>query len=138
VSVDGLVHVSQIGRQFEADPREAVRPGERVEARVLKVDVEKRQISLSMKPAPRERRRPSPAATHPRGARRSSPAAAARPGGGTPPPRSPAPPRGKASGPRRSGPPGKPSTPPPSRRPAFNNPFAVLADLKIGKGGARS
>jgi uncharacterized protein len=138
VSVDGLVHVSQIGRQFEADPREAVRPGERVEARVLKVDVEKRQISLSMKPAPRERRRPSPAATHPRGARRSSPAAAARPGGGTPPPRSPAPPRGKASGPRRSGPPGKPSSPPPSRRPAFNNPFAVLADLKIGKGGAHS
>jgi uncharacterized protein len=144
VSVDGLVHVSQIGPRSEPDPRESLRPGERVEVRVLKIDPEKRQISLSMKPAPRERRRPSAPSPRLRGERRPSPpangksAAEARRDSSSPP-------RARAAKPRRSGPPGKPSSPPPSgsrssgsRRPAFNNPFAVLADLKIGKRGARS
>jgi uncharacterized protein len=117
VNVDGLVHVSQIAPQSEAGPRGPVRPGARVEVRVLKVDVEKRQISLSMKPAPRERRRPPASPPRPRGAVRPSPPA----------------------GPR-SGRPGKTPSAPSSvpRRPAFNNPFAVLADLKIGKRGAGS
>jgi protein Tex len=140
VSVDGLVHVSQIGRRLATDPREAIHPGERVEVRVIKVDAEKRQISLSMKPVPRERRRPSSAASRPQGARRSSVAGEGESARPAAPSRSTAPPRAKGSGPRGTGPSGKrPSPPhPASRRPAFNNPFAVLADLKVGKRGVRS
>jgi uncharacterized protein len=124
---DGLVHVSQLGRRFEKDPSEAIVPGERVQVRVLKVDREKKQISLSLKPAP-PRRAPAP--------RRPAP----RPGDG--PPRD-----GKGRAPKtsrgdkgrrperpRGRPPGK-GGPPPRPRPAFNNPFAVLADLKAPKGG---
>jgi uncharacterized protein len=139
VGVDGLVHVSQIGRRGEADPREPLRPGERVEVRVLKVDSEKRQVSLSMKPAPRDRHRPSAPPARSRGQRRPSGPPNGKSAAGAPPRDSTSPPRARAAGPRRSGPPGKPASPPSaSRRPAFNNPFAVLADLKIGKRGARS
>ncbi len=50
VHQDGLVHVSQLGKAFVKEPREVVKPGDRVEVRVLKVDLEKKQISLSMRP----------------------------------------------------------------------------------------
>ena len=139
VGHDGLVHVSQLGRRFENDPLEAIRPGERVQARVMKVDLEKRQVSLSLKTPPPERRL---------GASRRP----GKPGRRPPPPsadRRPPPSRGdgasRGTGPRRG--PRKPSSPPPApgrrsgakpardRKPAFNNPFAVLADLKLPKKG---
>ena len=58
---DGLVHVSQLGRKFTKEPREVVHPGERLEVRVLKVDLEKKQISLTMRKPPEQRSAPRPA-----------------------------------------------------------------------------
>ena len=143
---DGLVHVSQIGRKFEQEPREVVRPGEHVEVRVLKVDLEKKQISLTMRPpAPRPERRPAPrprparpervaagerpatprppAAGEERPARadarppqRPRPARPERPAAGKPAPAA-APERPAASRPR-------PDRPPEPRRPAPNRPAA--------------
>jgi uncharacterized protein len=49
VHQDGLVHISQLSDKFIKDPREIVNPGDRVRVRVLEVNVEKNQISLSMK-----------------------------------------------------------------------------------------
>ncbi len=124
---DGLVHVSQLGRRFEADPSEAIAPGERVQARVLKVDREKKQISLSLKKAPARRpaapRRPAPRPGGDGKAPGDSKAAAAR--------RALERPRGKP--PRKGGqaPPARPAR----GRPAFNNPFSVLADLKVPRRG---
>jgi uncharacterized protein len=59
VQQDGLVHLSQLGKNGIKDPREAVQPGDRVTVRVLKVDLEKKQISLSMRPAPPRPTRPA-------------------------------------------------------------------------------
>jgi uncharacterized protein len=172
VHQDGLVHVSQLGRSFVKEPREVLKPGDRVEVRVLKVDLDKKQISLTMKPAPTrpERRgpakRPARADRPPRGPRPE-----ARPPGGEaptePPAERPAPRREKSRPSRTRPQPGARPTPahPPSaeganrpasdrtprpdrptgrrppakppdrrpeaRRPAFNNPFAVLAGLKV-------
>ena len=49
VHQDGLVHISQLSDKFVKDPKDAVSPGDRVKVRVLEVNVEKNQISLSMK-----------------------------------------------------------------------------------------
>lgn len=49
VHQDGLVHISEISHQFVSDPRSVVNPGDRVTVRVLAVDLERNQISLSMK-----------------------------------------------------------------------------------------
>lgn len=49
VHQDGLVHISQLADRFVKDPREVVSPGDRVQVKVLEVNVDKRQISLSMK-----------------------------------------------------------------------------------------
>jgi uncharacterized protein len=49
VHQDGLVHISQLSDKFVKDPREVVSPGDRVKIRVLEVNVDKSQISLSMK-----------------------------------------------------------------------------------------
>jgi uncharacterized protein len=146
VGHDGLVHVSQLGRRFARDPREAIQPGERVQARVLKVDREKRQVSLSLRTPPPDRRpapprrpgkpaprTPSRGADRPasRGADRPASRGADRPAsrgdGGRRGPRKPPPSPGSG---RRPAP--KPAR---ERKPAFNNPFAVLADLKLPKGG---
>ena len=56
---DGLVHVSQLGARFVKDPKTALKPGDHVQVRVLKVDLDKKQISLTMRPPP-ERKPPSP------------------------------------------------------------------------------
>jgi uncharacterized protein len=130
VGHDGLVHVSQLGRRFAKDPREAIQPGERVQARVLKVDREKRQVSLSLKTAPPERRpapprragKPAPR-TQSRGADRpASRGDGGRRGQGRP---RPSPGSGQRTGPKLAR----------DQKPAFNNPFAVLADLKLPKRG---
>ncbi len=55
VHQDGLAHISQLADRFVKDPREVVNPGDRVQVKVLGVNLEKGQISLTMKlrePAP--------------------------------------------------------------------------------------
>ena len=164
---DGLVHVSQLGARFVKDPKTALKPGDHVQVRVLKVDLDKKQISLTMRPAPERKpasarratpeRKPAPERRPPRRPVDSaSPAATAgvearparpeRPRRPTPagerpsPPRSAPPPsadRRERPRPERAAearrPPGKPPADrrPEPRRQVFNNPFAVLAGLKV-------
>jgi uncharacterized protein len=51
VHQDGLVHLSQLAPRFVKDPRTVVSPGDRVKVKVLAVDLEKTQLSLSIKQA---------------------------------------------------------------------------------------
>jgi predicted RNA-binding protein with RPS1 domain len=145
---DGLVHLSQLGPRHGARPLE---PGDRVDVRVLKVDLAKKQISLTMRTPPasrrpsrgdesRERRAAPGDKAPPRASsarRPPRPPAPARPAGKERPAEPPAPPAAvsppRPAGPRPSGARPRPATAPrpESRRPAFNNPFAVLAGLKV-------
>lgn len=59
--VEGLVHVSQLSREHVADPSDVIREGQRVTAKIIKLDPEKRKIGLSIREVeeaegPRERR----------------------------------------------------------------------------------
>jgi uncharacterized protein len=49
VHQDGLVHISRLSDRFVKDPREVVSPGDRVNVRVIEVNLEKNQIALTMK-----------------------------------------------------------------------------------------
>jgi uncharacterized protein len=49
VHQDGLVHISQLSDTFVKDPREVVSPGDKVQVRVMEINLEKNQIALSMK-----------------------------------------------------------------------------------------
>ena len=49
VHQDGLVHLSQLSDRFVKDPREVVNPGDHVSVRVLEVNMDKKQIALTMK-----------------------------------------------------------------------------------------
>jgi protein Tex len=49
VHQDGLVHVSQLADRFVKDPREVVNPGDRVNVRVVEVNLVKNQIALTMR-----------------------------------------------------------------------------------------
>ena len=49
VHQDGLVHISELAEHFVKDPREVVKVRQRVEVKVLNVDLERGRISLSMK-----------------------------------------------------------------------------------------
>jgi uncharacterized protein len=155
VQHDGLVHVSQLGAKSAKDPKTALKPGDRVEVRVLKVDLEKKQVSLTMRPAverkpparPKPARRPetrparpaSPEAKESTEARPLPPERPRRPAPSGERPRPPAEapsaerprPEGRTAEARR--PPGRPPADrrPEPRRQVFNNPFAVLAGLKI-------
>ena len=151
---DGLVHVSQLPAARTSDAKPQLQPGDRVEVRVLKVDLEKKQVSLTMKPraerrppadrAPRARDRPQarPSSERPRPPVGKRPAAEKRPDRPSTRPQG-APPA--VDRPRPERPPGRERPPaagrgagvappvarkPEPRRPAFNNPFAVLAGLK--------
>lgn len=135
VHQDGLVHISQLSDKFIKDPREAVSPGDRVKIRVLEVNVEKNQISLSMKnTAERPKLDLQPPARHPHSApgghaparnniARGPRPSIVQPNGGGNHPSGPGVKRGAA--PDRRG-------PPPPRKPkeAFNNPFGSLASLR--------
>jgi uncharacterized protein len=126
VGHDGLVHVSQLGRRLSGDPRETIHPGERVQARVLKVDLEKRQVSLSLKSPPPSRRAP-PRRSSTRGPDGPKKSLGRSPGAD-----------GRSRDPRKRSPaPGGEHRPraPRDRKPAFNNPFAVLAGLKLPRRG---
>ena len=56
VHQDGLVHISQLSDRFVKDPQEVVNPGDRVHVRVLEVNLEKNQIALTMKSEARPER----------------------------------------------------------------------------------
>jgi uncharacterized protein len=142
VHQDGLVHISQLSDKFVKDPREVVHPGMRVTVRVLEVNLEKSQIALTMKkPAaprrpPREKvaARPRPQAPAKANGGRAPSRPAPKPGGATPPAsapeKRPAPVAASAGArkPPRPAPPARPA------KPVFNNPFAVLADMKKPRG----
>lgn len=49
VHQDGLVHVSHLSNSFVSDPAQAVKLGQKVQVRVLEVDLPRKRISLSMK-----------------------------------------------------------------------------------------
>ncbi len=49
LSQDGLVHLSELSHEFIRDPFEIVQPGDLVTVKVMAVDFDKKQISLSMK-----------------------------------------------------------------------------------------
>lgn len=60
VKQDGLVHVSEIAHKYITDPAEALKLGQKVEAKVLEVDIPRKRIALSIKqtqeaPARREK-----------------------------------------------------------------------------------
>ena len=122
VHQDGLVHLSQLANHFVKDPKDVVSPGDRVSVKVLEINFEKKQISLTMKTASEVRRDPPR-----RDENRSSPnrdrGAYASAGGGGAGSRRPVP----ANHAARSSPLKKPV---PSPKPAFNNAFAGLAGLK--------
>jgi len=50
VHQDGLVHISQLADRYVRDPTEVVKVHQRVEVRVLEVDLKRGRISLSMRP----------------------------------------------------------------------------------------
>jgi protein Tex len=145
VHQDGLVHISQLSDKFVKDPREVVHPGMRVTVRVLEVNLDKSQIALSMKKpaAPRrppqekkkaERPRPKPEGARPDRPRgpRPAPAASAPPTASSD--RRPAAPPAKGAPPRKGPPSRPPERPVRPAKPVFNNPFAVLAEMKKPRG----
>ncbi len=130
VHQDGLVHISQLSDKFIKDPREVVNPGDRVKVRVLEVNVEKNQISLSMKNTverPKAAIAPAaqPRAPMERGGASHRPHLLPSAGGGV---RIPVPNTGavRADRPQPSSKPSKPVKP----KEAFNNPFGGLASLR--------
>ncbi|MDX9730942.1 MAG: Tex family protein [Bdellovibrionales bacterium] len=139
VHQDGLVHISELSTKFVDDPRKVANPGDQVTIRVLGVDTEKNQISLSMvldANAPRERggRAPQQAA---RGEGRSGggdsrprPTPTPGPRVGGPQPRAAGSaergPRPGGNGPRSQGGPRPSGGGGPRGGTPFNNPFAAL------------
>lgn len=120
VHQDGLVHISELSHQFVEDPRKVVNPGDQVKVKVLAVDLDKNQISLSMKldeKAPVEARPPR------------EPRRDARAGGG----RGPRPPK-RDNAPRGGGGGGRDQQrgqqPARAEKKPFNNPFAALLNPK--------
>jgi len=118
VHQDGLVHISELSHKFVEDPRKVVNPGDQVTIRVLGVDLNKNQISLSMKLEAAPERTSEPAKREARPPRPRTDRAAA--------PRGPAArdPRGDRRGP--------PPPPAPKAKP-FNNPFAALQTIPTPK-----
>jgi protein Tex len=49
VHQDGLVHISALADKFVKDPREVVKAGDVVKAKVLEVDIPRKRIALSMR-----------------------------------------------------------------------------------------
>lgn len=49
-AADGLVHISELSDRFVSDVASIVSVGDEVNVRVMKCDIEKKQLSLSMKP----------------------------------------------------------------------------------------
>ncbi len=65
VHQDGLVHISQLADRFVSNPHDVVKVGDRIQVRVLEVDLERRRIALTARrgaPANPEPPRGAPAA----------------------------------------------------------------------------
>ncbi len=128
VHQDGLVHISALSNKFVDDPRKVVNPGDQVSVKVLKIDLEKNQISLTMRmdeapehKAPREMRSERGPQQRP-----AQGGGGNKAGGARRPPSSHQPPQREAGGDRGSRdrkPPGNP----------FNNPFAALLNINEKK-----
>ncbi len=62
VHQDGLVHISEIANHYVKDPADVVQAGDRINVRVLEVDLKRKRISLSAKkkgaPKPKGDKRP--------------------------------------------------------------------------------
>jgi uncharacterized protein len=112
VHQDGLVHVSELAHRFVKDPAEVVKVGERVRVKVIKLDLERRRIGLSIKQTSAP-----PARTEPP---RSGP-----PQGGRPPQQQGKPQPGQQQGrpPQQNR---SPQRAPEKKPEPFNNPFAKL------------
>ena len=129
VHQDGLVHISELAHKFVEDPRKVVNPGDQVIVKVLKVDLNKNQIALSMKledksehTAFRDVKGDRPGQDRPRGGFDPNRKPQQRHDGPRPPRdggRPQASGGGQHSGGSRGGPAPKPASP-------FNNPFAAL------------
>lgn len=129
VHQDGLVHISELSHEFVSDPKQVVSPGDHVNVRVLAADLEKKQISLSMKleakpqvasPAPRAERSSTQSGARPAHNNQK------RPHPGNTKPHAGARPKGSSRGgaaPANNR--GNSYTPKP-----FNNPFAALLNSK--------
>jgi len=120
VHQDGLVHISEIANRYVQDTQKVCSPGDQVQVKVLKVDTEKNQISLTMKMA-------SDSAGARKSAKKRAPSGDNKGRGGKRP-QSAA--RGKGGDSHRGGgQKGRQQQKP--RRPAqpFNNPFGALMDL---------
>jgi len=50
VKQDGLLHISQIANKFVKDPLELLKVGDIIDVTVLKIDIPKKRIALSMIP----------------------------------------------------------------------------------------
>lgn len=62
VKQDGLVHVSEIAHQYITDPGELLKLGQKVQVKVLEVDIQRKRIALSIKQteeAPARNQRPA-------------------------------------------------------------------------------
>jgi uncharacterized protein len=49
VHQDGLVHISRLANRFVKDPREVVKAGDLVSAKVLGVDLQRKRVALSLR-----------------------------------------------------------------------------------------
>lgn len=159
VHQDGLVHISELSHNFVNDPRKVVNPGDQVTVKVLGVDQNKNQISLSMKLEPAPARVAPPraerAAGSDRGAERGGAARSGGRGGASAPKRDMDPaqaarePRREQQrgvraekghtakamqpGPARGGGSGGASAPARPQGKPFNNPFAALQNINSKK-----
>jgi uncharacterized protein len=61
---DGLIHISQLADDYVESPEQVVSLHEKVDVRVLKIDIKKRRISLSMKNLGKQGPRIKPSAGH--------------------------------------------------------------------------
>jgi len=61
VGVEGLIHVSELADPPPSDPRQVVQPGDELELRILRIDVFRRRISLSLKRVYAQARQEGPA-----------------------------------------------------------------------------
>ncbi len=124
VHQDGLVHISALSNKFVDDPRKVVNPGDQVSVKVLKVDKEKNQVSLTMRMEDTpEQRAPRDAKPAQGGARRDGPGGGRPQHGGGPRRDQPRQDRGGDRDPRGGKPAGNP----------FNNPFAALMKINDKK-----
>lgn len=65
VHQDGLAHISQLSDQFVKNPADVVKVGQKVNATVLEVDLDRKRIALSLKTNPQPGPKPAPGQPRP-------------------------------------------------------------------------